>query len=126
MLFLAQSKDKVSETAIQVKKMFEEISNKLVQTGETISSLSQVLTNMRTGISKNIAALNVNIDRLNRYFETIFQLNEIQQAKNTIFNITNAVQDELDKQNVSEIISSLIQGLIKISKEPQELPTEED
>jgi len=111
------SGENVSETAVQVKKMFEEISNKLVQTNQNISSLSQTLNNVKNSISSNIASLNINIDRLTKTFETVFQLSEIEKAKVTLLDLAKTVKQELDKKNVSDMVSELIRALLKMSKE---------
>ncbi len=97
--------------------MFEDIANKLDQTSLNISNLSQTLTGVKNSIASNIASLNINIDRLIKTFETIFQLSEIAQARETLLDLTNVIQDELDKKNVSDMVSELIRGVLKISKD---------
>ncbi|MHA1379374.1 MAG: hypothetical protein ACTSRG_13420 [Candidatus Helarchaeota archaeon] len=106
-----------SDAAIQIKKMFEEVSNKLVQTNQYIENLSKNLTNVKNSIASNIASLNINIDRLTKTFETIFQLSEIEKARTTLLELTKTVQQELDKKNVSDMVSELIRGILKISKQ---------
>ena len=114
---MAESGEKVSETAVQVKKMFEDISNKLVQTSKEISNLSQVLTNVKNSIAANIASLNINIERLHKTFETVFQLSEIENARKSLLDLSKTVEVELEKKNVSNMVSELIRALLKISKD---------
>ncbi len=106
----------IPESAVQIKNMFEEISNKLIQTNKNIGDLTKVLTNLKTNIISSITNLNFNVDLLNKKFETVFQLSEIEQAKGTLLNLVETLKQEFDKKNVSEMVSDLIQAILKLSK----------
>ncbi len=114
---MATSEGKVSDTAVQIKKMFEEISTKLIQTNNNINNLSKTLVNVKNGIASAIASLNVNVDRLTRTFETVFKLSEIEEAKQNLLTLTATIKQELDKKNVSDMVSELIRALLKVSKQ---------
>ena len=117
---MAGSNNTIPELATQIKNMFEEISIKLLQTNENIVDLTQALANIKTNITSSIASLNINIDRLINTFETIFQVSKIEETKKTIMKLTETLQDELDKKNASDMISELIQALLKMSKPTSE------
>lgn len=112
----------IPENVLQIKSMFDEISNKLNETNKNIINLSNALTNVKTHIASSITNLNINLDRLNKTFETIFQLTEIEEAKKTLLNLIATLEEEFDKKNVSNMISELIQAILKLSK--QETPEE--
>ena len=114
---MAISENNVSDTAVQIKRMFEEISTKLVQTNNSITDLSKTLTSVRNSIVTTIASLNVNVDRLIKTFETVFKLSEIEDAKKSLLSLSNMIKEELNKKNVSDMVSELIRALLKLSKQ---------
>ena len=61
-------------------------------------------------------SLNINIERLNNTFETVFQLSEIENARKSLLALSSSVEEELAKKNVSDMVSSLIRALLKMSK----------